>query len=994
MRSNQPGQNGAMPGQLHGNPGQGGNSWASRFRFDHVKVLIVCRGPIRLEAIQTFERMGTQPCGILLSEKDSVVYPRALSPELRAVGRNERVHRIPDYAGNNAGEKSQRIARIVSLARENQYTHVFAGYGFMAEDHELIAAIEAAGLGFIGPSSGVVRQAGSKDAAKTLARKIGVSVTPGIDTIEALALLSVSSRQFNSGGAPDPLAGLTALANQHGLENPAQQQSLENPAQQQSLEDPARDEAGNGGASRTEEAEEAAEKLLEAARAKKVELVTLADLQAETTARVEALLAEQPGRRLRFKHVGGGGGKGQRIVSSVEEVPAAVSEVLAEARATGPGDNRNFLIEANIEATRHNEIQLLGNGRWCIALGGRDCSLQMHEQKLLEVSISTELLETEAQASQAQGRETRAGVLRADLEVLRTMEEQAERFGEAVGLDSASTFESIVDGENHYFMEVNTRIQVEHRVTELIYGLRFRNPEGSEDLGSGELGSGELGSRESGAIASDTGDFLEIESLVEAMLWVAIHGGELPRPERYLRHASGAEARINATNDALKPHAGGIVLDWSPPGEFELRDDQGIGIRNPDTGAFMTYHLAGAYDSNVALVVTHGEDREDNFRRLAEILRVTDLRGHDLMTNMEFHYGLLHWMLGADAMVKPNTQFVAAYLAGVGALKEAGAGLDLDLAWDALMSRQAGQGISAARALETKRTLILRPLRRLYRFPHLLAGWLAPRARRRFQLEAGRVVWHRNPLEVLDMLYRYLRLEDHPGVTPEERIWTHDQALLDAGLGFYQGLRERLGEEAPSTWKDLSARLGDPQVPDGFQPEIWEDVRAAHRGHQAGLELLQLPLLTGEEAGFYGIQCGENLEVTLPAEFTGEATAPRLRQALEEAPAAHSNQVVAFTGGTFYARPSPEEPPYAVAGQHVEAGDVLGLLEVMKMFNPVRAPFAGKVVMAQAPSEGGFLVQKGLLLFELEPDVPIVHESQEERLQRRQAKTRELMGRV
>ena len=68
-------------------------------------------------------------------------------------------------------------------------------------------------------------------------------------------------------------------------------------------------------------------------------------------------------------------------------------EVLAESKVTGAGDNRNFLIELNIEQTRHNEIQLLGNGEWCVSLGGRDCSLQMHEQKLVEVSLTQELLD-------------------------------------------------------------------------------------------------------------------------------------------------------------------------------------------------------------------------------------------------------------------------------------------------------------------------------------------------------------------------------------------------------------------------------------------------------------------------------------------------------------------------------------------------------------------------------------------------------------------------
>ena len=65
-------------------------------------------------------------------------------------------------------------------------------------------------------------------------------------------------------------------------------------------------------------------------------------------------------------------------------------EVLNEVKANGVGDNKNVLIELNIEQTRHNEIQLLGNGEWCISLGGRDCSLQMHEQKLLEISVTQE----------------------------------------------------------------------------------------------------------------------------------------------------------------------------------------------------------------------------------------------------------------------------------------------------------------------------------------------------------------------------------------------------------------------------------------------------------------------------------------------------------------------------------------------------------------------------------------------------------------------------
>ncbi|MCA9614316.1 MAG: hypothetical protein KC586_16285, partial [Myxococcales bacterium] len=68
------------------------------------------------------------------------------------------------------------------------------------------------------------------------------------------------------------------------------------------------------------------------------------------------------------------------------------------------------------------------------------------------------------------------------------------------------------------------------------------------------------------------------------------------------------------------------------------------------------YNLAGAYDSNIALVVTHGTARRDNLERLAEILRRTELRGDDLQTNMPVHYGLLQWILGQDAMLKPSTR--------------------------------------------------------------------------------------------------------------------------------------------------------------------------------------------------------------------------------------------------------------------------------------------------------------------------------------------------
>jgi biotin carboxylase len=168
-----------------------------------------------------------------------------------------------------------------------------------------------------------------------------------------------------------------------------------------------------------------------------------------------------------------------------------VREILQEVKATGVGDNKNVLIELNIEQTRHNEIQLIGNGEWCITLGGRDCSLQMHEQKLLEVSTTQEgLAEAAPRAPRARATRSRPRA-RADWPCCadggrgRALRRRREA---RLGL----TFECIVEGTNHFFMEVNTRIQVEHRVSELCYALRFHNP-------------------------ADPDDYFEVRSVVECM---------------------------------------------------------------------------------------------------------------------------------------------------------------------------------------------------------------------------------------------------------------------------------------------------------------------------------------------------------------------------------------------------------------------------------------------------------------------------------------------
>ena len=145
-----------------------------------------------METMIVLKELGTN-FGILLSEKDSIVYPQTLAPELRAISnRRKQVHHVPDYMGATKEERLKRIEQIMNICKKHSYTHLFAGYGFMAEDADFVKLVENEGISFVGPNSRVIKQAGSKDEAKQLARSLNVSVTPGEDRIAALTLLKTA----------------------------------------------------------------------------------------------------------------------------------------------------------------------------------------------------------------------------------------------------------------------------------------------------------------------------------------------------------------------------------------------------------------------------------------------------------------------------------------------------------------------------------------------------------------------------------------------------------------------------------------------------------------------------------------------------------------------------------------------------------------------------------------------------------------------------------
>jgi len=901
------------------------SEWVRSFSVQDVKCLVVCRGPVRKEAFDVFEASGVREWGMLLSEKDSIVYPRCLAPELRSLRFPANVHRVTDYMGVGQEEKLERIGEIIDIAKANDYTHLFAGYGFMAEDFEFVEAIEAAGLAFIGPSSPVIKKAGAKDEAKKLARSLGNAVIPGVDNISSLALLK---------RCPDRKA-LETLAKKQGL-------------------------ASSWDWDEETDAAENAEALLQAGYSKTVELVTIEELQKAAERESEKIWAQYPEKRIRYKAIGGGGGKGQRVVGKIEDTANAVFEILAEQKVTDPGSNRNFLIELNLETTRHNEIQVIGNGDWAMSLGGRDCSIQMYEQKQLEFSLTRELLDEAIPRYEGTRRET----LEKDQVTLAAMEQDSERFGEGVGLDSVSTFECIVEGFDHFFMEMNTRIQVEHGVTELAYRLKFTNPD-------------------------DPNDSFYVDRLIEAMVLLALYGPRLPRPERVARAVSGAEIRVNAMNAALQPHAGGMIRTWSPPLDFEHRDDQGISIRNPDTGSFVYYNLAGAYDSNIALILSDGENRADNLDRLAEILRQMEIRGDDVRTSCQVQYGLINWTIGLEPMMKPNTRFLPSYLAAVGSLQELARDFDLGLAAQESLARMPDRAAKTVYA--AKETLLLRPLGRLLADPHALAGFIGLHDDHLWTREGDKVDFAENPVGFLAALYHYLHMEEAVGKPASEMIWQDDAAAIQEALDFYTEVEKRTGV---SEWTELQ-KLFDgagAEAVAGGDAELWARCQAAHRGFQLGLDLLLVIPRIGIRSGFLDITVDDQLQPVFPDQYLDETIMGPLIKVLNPPPAASSDEIVTPMGGTFFAREAPSLPILADVGTHFDEGQPLFVIEVMKMFNKINAPFAGTVVENLLPDSDGAVVKAGQTIFKIEPDEVVVEESPEDIAERRKMTTLSLLS--
>ncbi len=278
--------------------------------------------------------------------------------------------------------------------------------------------------------------------------------------------------------------------------------------------------------------------------------------------------AEEVGYPVLLKAAMGGGGRGMRIVRDPESLAPAVQTCQKEAAAAFASSE--IYVEKYVEGARHVEVQVLADahGR-LVHLGERECSIQRRHQKLLEESPSPVVTP----------------------EIRRELTAAALRLCRAAGYENAGTVEFIMDGQGRFFfLEVNTRIQVEHPVTEMVTGV----------------------------------DLVREQIRIAAGEPMSLTQDAVP----FRGHA--IECRITAEDPVtFTPHPGRIAT-YLPPGGFGVR---------VDSHCFAGYTVPPHYDSLVAKVIAHGADRAEAIARMRRALAEFLLEG--IKTTIPFHARLL-----------------------------------------------------------------------------------------------------------------------------------------------------------------------------------------------------------------------------------------------------------------------------------------------------------------------------------------------------------------
>ena len=430
------------------------------------RLFIANRGEIALRIARTARRMGLKALGAFSSADAGLPHLRLCQRAVELPGDPARVY--------------LDIDKVVAAARGLQADAVHPGYGFLAENEDFAAAVEAAGMRFIGPTPEQIVALGDKIQARRAAQAAGVPTVRGAGEV-------------------------------------------------------------------------------------------IAD---EPAARAAADAAGYP---VLIKAAGRGGGRGLRVVDSPAQLAEALARAQSEARAAF-NDGRVF-IEKFIPRARHVEIQIVGDGQGqALALGARECSVQRRHQKLIEESPAPALPEAEAD---------RMGAL-------------AARLAATVQYRGAGTLEFLVPfgTREFFFIEMNTRLQVEHPVTELCTGL---------DLVEEQI------------LIAQNGAFSPRLQALSAG-GGAGGGGGVPR------HGHAIEARVIAEDPGanFRPSCGKLEVVHLPAGP---------GIRL-DSWAEAGLEGSPYYDSRLAKVLAWGQTREEAIARLQLALNETLI--HPVRTTAPF----------------------------------------------------------------------------------------------------------------------------------------------------------------------------------------------------------------------------------------------------------------------------------------------------------------------------------------------------------------------
>jgi len=261
-------------------------------------------------------------------------------------------------------------------------------------------------------------------------------------------------------------------------------------------------------------------------------------------------------------------------------------------------------------------------------------------------------------------------------------------------------------------------------------------------------------------------------------------------------------------------------------------------------------------------------------------------------------------------------------------------------------------------------------MEKLINEPHLFSGWLSLN-RTKFKIENGKVVWLCNPLVILEDTYEYLNMTWRKEAPAAEVIWTHDRDLLNNALSFYAALRDKFSITKEEFIK-LNDILSKTKPHGGYDPETWTKIQAAHVGYEIGNELLGILCMVAESTDFYDFKVEEDLEVTIPEYLHDPELQAAMKKVLVPPPATKADEIVTPGGGMYYAQEAPGLPPFITEGMHFDKGQPLFILEVMKMFNKVPAPFSGTIDKIIIEGGDGTIVQKGQPLFKITPDEKFV----------------------